>query len=164
MEVKKNKCITPTIVTFSFSIIIITIMLFINYNESNVLMIGKSLKDSSFFLIFILFITFPGFALHFRYKIQSRNKKITFKQNCLEIETDFETKKVFYSDVLEIESHFVAWQRRNPWSDYSYVKLNLKNGEEIYYNCLTTSINSDNNLLLIERIKKTKFDDIFPWY
>ncbi len=139
-------------------------MLFLNYIEKEEFIISKSISDSSFVFLFISLLTFPGFILHYRYKILNRNREITFKQNHLEVTTENGIENILYSDVLEVENHTVTWKGRNPWSDYNYVKLNLKNGEKIYYNCLTEKINSENNLLKSNRIKKFKIEDIYPWY
>jgi hypothetical protein len=165
MEYKRNlKYITPTIVIFSFSIVYFLIMLVMNYNEKEEFIISKSISDSSFIFLFISSFTVPGFILHYRYEMLNKNRKITFKQNFLEITTETEIENVLYSDILEVENHTVSWKGRNPWSDYNYVKLCLKNGEKIYYNCLTEKINSENNLLKSDRIKKFKIEDIYPWY
>ena len=158
------KYITPSILAFSILIIYFIIMLIHNYSENEVFLIRKSISDSSFIFIFISATTFPGFILHFRYEKLNRNRKITFKQNYLEIKTKTEIKSILYSDVSEVEKHTVMWQGRNLWSNYSYVKLILKNKEKIYYNCLTETMNSENNLLKSDRIKKHKIEDVWPLY
>jgi hypothetical protein len=43
-------------------------------------------------------------------------------------------------------------------------QITSKNGEKIYYNCLTTLINSENYLLKNERIKKYQIANLYPWY
>lgn len=139
-------------------------MLILNYNKNETFLICKSISDSSFIFLFISVLTVPGFILHYRYERLNRDKQITFKQNFLEIKTETEIKNILYSDVIEVENHTAMWQGRNLWSNYSYVKLILKNKEKIYYNCLTKTINSENNLLKSNRIKKYNIEDIFPFY
>ena len=165
MEDKKSKgYITMSIVILSLSIIYFMLMLFLNYYEKEKFIINKSISDSSFIFLFTSILTFPGFILHYRYKMLNKNRKITFRKNYLEITTEDGTKKVLFTDVLVVENHTVAWQDRNPWSNYKYVKIILKNGEKIYYNCLTCIINSENNLFNIDRIKVYNLEDIYPWY
>jgi len=165
MKNKRNlEYITMSILIFSFSIIYFLLMLFLNFSEGEEFIISTSISDSSFVFLFTSILTFPGFILHYRYMLLNRNRTMTFKQNYLEITTENGIKNILYSDVIEVENHTVAWQGRNPWSDYTYVRLNLKNGEKIYYNCLTTLINSDNYLLKSERIKKFQIANLYPWY
>ncbi|MGL3001500.1 hypothetical protein [Flavobacterium sp. RSSB_23] len=165
MKEKKNLIyVMPSIVflsifMFGFLILIVTL-----YIEVENFTIYKNIYDLS--IVFLLFssITIPGFILNYRYEILNRNRKITFKQNHLEIKTEAEIENILYEEVLEVEKHIVSWKGRNPWSDYYYVKLNLKNGKKIYYNCLTETINSENNLLKRKRIKKFTIDNLYPWY
>lgn len=165
MNYRRNlKDIIPSILIFSISIIYFIIAVIINYSENEPFLIRKSITDSSFIFLFISSFTVPGFILHYRYERLNRNRKITFKQNHLEITTDTEIKNVLYSDVLEVENHTVLWQGKNPWSHYSYVKIILKNKENIFYNSLTKKIYSENNLLKSNRIKKHKIEDIWPLY
>lgn len=77
-------------------------MLVLNYNEKEEFIIGKSVSDSSFIFLFFSSFTVPGFILHYRYERLNRNRKITFKQNYLEITTETEIKNILYSDVLEV--------------------------------------------------------------
>lgn len=147
MNYSRNlKDILPSILIFSISIIYFIITLIINYSEKEPFLIRKSITDSSFIFLFISSFTVPEFILHYRYERLNRNRKITFKQNYLEITTETEIKNILYSDILEVENHTVLWQGKNPWSHYSYVKLILKNNEKIYYNSLTKRINSENKL------------------
>src|SRR5690606_3673911 len=104
------------------------------------------------------------FILHYRYERLNRNRTIIFKQNYLEIKTKKGIENILYSDITEIEEHTVSWKVRNLWNNYSYIKLILKNKEKIYYNCLTETINSENNLMKSDRIKKYKIQDIIPLY
>lgn len=165
MNYSRNlKNIIPSILIFFISIIYFIITLIINYSEKEPFLIWKSITDSSFIFLFISSFTVPGFILHYRYERLNRKRKITFKQNYLEITTDTEIKNVLYSDILEVQKHIVLWKEKNPWSHYSYVKLILKNKEKIYYNSLTKRINSENNLLKSNRIKKYEIEDIWPLY
>jgi hypothetical protein len=165
MKNKRNLgYITMSIVIFSISIIYFLFMLFLNYSEKEEFIISKTISDSSFMFLFTSVLTFPGFILHYRYKMLNKKRKITFRKNYLEITTEDGIKNVLFSDVLEVENHTVAWQGRNPWSDYNYVKIILKNGDKIYYNCLTSVKNSENNLFNINRIKVSNLEDIYPWY
>ncbi|MEM0577891.1 hypothetical protein [Flavobacterium polysaccharolyticum] len=165
MEYKRNlNYIMPSIVLLSMSIFGFLILIVILYIEIENFTINKNIYGSSVIFLVLSSITVPGFILNYRYEILNKNRKITFKQNHLEIETDAEIENILYQEVLEVEKHIVSWKGRNPWSDYYYVKLNLKNGKKIYYNCLTETINSENNLLKSKRIKKFTIDNLYPWY
>ena len=139
-------------------------MLILNFKANETFIIRKSLSDSRFIFLLISTLTLPGFILHYRYERLNRNRTIIFKQNYLEIKTKKGIENILYSDITEIEEHTVSWQVRNLWNNYSYIKLILKNKEKIYYNCLTETINSENNLMKSDRIKKYKIQDIIPLY
>lgn len=161
---KNAKYILPSIIVFLIALAFFLFVLVSNYRNDADDFLKKSLYESAFFIFLSSFLSIPGFILHYRYSIHNRKKLITFKKNYFEITIADKTTNILYTDVSIIENHTITWKMKNPWSDYSYVKIILNNGEKIYYNCLTNIKNSENNLFNIKRIKVYNLEDIYPWY
>ena len=161
---KNAKYILPSIIVFLIALVFFLFVLSSNYRNDEEELLIKSLCESVFFIFLTSFLSIPGFILHYRYSIHNRKKTITFKKNYFEITIADKTTDILYADISVVENHTLVWKIRNPWSDYSYVKIILNNGEKIYYNCLTKIKNSENNLFNIERIKIYNLEDIYTWY
>ena len=161
---QNTKYILPSIIAFLVAISFILFVFISNYRNNVDELLKTSLSESGFIIFLTSFLSIPGFILHYRYSIHNRKKTITFKKNYLEITIADKTNDILYTDISVVEKHSIGWKTRNPWSDYSYVKIILNNGEKIYYNCLTNIKNSENNLFKIDRVKVYDLEGIFPWY
>ena len=82
-------------------------------------------------------ISVPGLLLHYNYYRSDRNKHLKFRPTYIEIQNKEKIDKIYYTDILKIENHHVAWKYKNAWGDYNYIKVSLNNGLIYTYNCLT---------------------------
>ena len=87
-------------------------------------------------LVFILFITVPGFLIHLRYYLRDKGKTLNFHSTYLEISQNSIIKKVYYNEILKIERHYLWWSHKLPWSNYSHIDIILKDNTKLFYSCL----------------------------
>ena len=131
------KFISWTAILFSLPLILFVSLLIISYQKVGYFQWGEVTSKSVVFFILISIITVPGLLLHYRYYNQDKGKSLKFRPTYFEIIQDAQTNKIYYKDILRIEKHYPVWSSRNPWSDYGYIKIVLKDNSEFSYTCLT---------------------------
>src|SRR6185436_724990 len=138
MTFKTNlKRIGRTIFIFTLPLFLFTVLLITSYSKTGQLKWVESANKSSVFFAIISLLTIPGFLLHYRYYLRDKGKSLVFHETYFELSNKTGTYKIYYSDIVKSEKHYMFWNSRNPWRGYGYIKLFLKNGEALTYNCLT---------------------------
>ena len=157
------KFISWTIILFSTPIILFLVFLIKSYLDSGSFQWAKTAIPFAGIFGLISLMTFPGFLLHYKYYQQDKGKFLRFRPTYLEINDITGLNKIYYKDILKVEKHYVSWNRSNPWSEYGYNKIFLKNDVAFTYNCLTHDYLSSAILFKIKNVVVEDYDELFPW-
>lgn len=164
MTFKTNlKFIGLTICMFSLPLFLFIALLITSYSETGQLNWNESAYKSSVFFGIISLLTIPGFLLHYRYYLSDKGKSLSFHETYFDLRDRTGTYKIYYSDLIKIEKHYMFWNSRNPWRGYGYIKLFLKNGETVTYNCLTHDHISSAILFKLKKVSIEECEEIYPW-
>lgn len=164
MTFKSNlKFIGWTIVYFSLPVIFFISILIISYNKTGHLQWSDAMSLSAAFFIVISILTVPGFLLHLKYYKQDKGKSLRFRPTYFEITQSDQTEKIYYKDVLRIEIHHSTWSYKNPWSDYGYVKIVLKDNSFFSYSCLTHDFVSSPSIFKRSGVEVLDCGEFYPW-
>lgn len=147
-----------TVFIFALIIFYFIAVLIIMHSKTGVWQWSETFSGSFFVIVFISLITVPGFLLHFRYYKQDKEKILDFKSNYLEITDRSGISKVFYNEILKVERHSPLWQFKNPWSNYGYIKIIMKNSTAFTYTCLTFEGFINHKDFILEH-----YEDFYPW-
>jgi len=157
------KFIGLTIFIFCLPFVLFIALLITTYAETDQLKWVDSASKTSFFFLVTSAITIPGFLLHFKYYINSKNKSIYITQTYITITDEERTTKIFYDNLAKVEFHFMFRSIANPWKNYGYIKLFLKNGKTLSYNCLIYDKLSSLALFRSKQVQLEECDEIYPW-
>ena len=164
MTFKHNlKYIGWTLILFSLPLIFFISLLILGFKKTGEFHLLDTISISAIFFILISIITVPGFILHYRYYERDKGKSLRFRPTYFEIIQNNQTNKIYYKDILRIEKHYLSWNRRNPWSDYGYIKIVLKDNLLFSYSCLTHDIISSAILFKNKGVVVEDCEEIFPW-
>jgi hypothetical protein len=164
MTFKRNlKFIGWSVLLFSLPLVFFFALLIINYQRTgHIEWVDITTKFAVFFII-ISIMTVPGFILHYRYYKKDKGKSLRFRPTYFEITKNNQTNKIYYGDILRIEKHYLTWNRRNPWSDYGYIKIILKDSSIYSYSCLTHDIVSSAIFFKNKDVTVDDCEEFFPW-
>lgn len=164
MTFKRNLgFICQTAIVFSLPLILFISLLISSYQKTGQLQWLDTGSKSAVFFIIIFIITVPGFILHCRYYKQDKGKSLKFRPTYFEITQNNHTNKIYFKDILRIEKHYLAWNWRNPWNNYGYIKIILKNESTFSYSCLTHDIISSAILFKNKDVKVEYCEELFAW-
>ena len=164
MTFKHNlKYIGWTVIFFSLPLIFFVSLLILSFKKTGEFHLLHTISISAIFFIPISIITVPGFILHYRYYERDKGKSLRFRPTYFEIIQNNQTNRIYYKDILRIEKHYLSWNRRNPWSDYGYIKIVLKDNLLFSYSCLTHDIISSAILFKNKGVVVEDCQEIFLW-
>lgn len=164
MTFKTNlKFIRLTIFIFSLPLLLFIALLITSYSDTGQLKWNKSVNKSSVFFGIVSLFTIPGFLLHYRYYFSDKGKSLLFHETYFDLNDRTGTNKIYYTDLIKVEKHYMFWNTRNPWRGYGYIKLFLKNGEILTYNCLTHDHISSAILFKVKKVQTEECEEIYPW-
>ncbi len=156
------KFISWTVILFSLPIILFISLLIISYQKAGYFQWGETASMSAVFFIIISIITVPGLLLHYRYYKQDKGKSLKFRPTYFEITQYGQTNKIYFKDISRIEKHYPVWSHRNPWSDYGYIKVVLKDNLIFSYSCLTHDIISSAILFKNKEVTVEDCRELYP--
>ena len=163
MTFRQNlKFISWTTILFSLPLILFVSLLIISYRNVGYFQWGEVASMSVVFFIIISIITVPGLLLHYRYYKQDKGKSLKFRRTYFEITQNGKTNKIYYKDISRIEKHYSVWSRRNPWSDYGYIKIVLKDNLFFSYPCLSHDIISSAILFKNKEVTVEDWGELYP--
>jgi hypothetical protein len=138
-DIKLNAGTLWRYVCFSFLILLI-----IEQTHCYIKLDAISLSATLFIVIPI--ITVPGLLLHIKYYKYDKGKSLKFRPIYFEITQKKKSDKICYKDILRIKIHHSTWSYKNPWSEYGYIKIVLKDNSIFSYSCLTHDFRSIPNI------------------
>ncbi|MFT3843963.1 MAG: hypothetical protein QM725_02835 [Lacibacter sp.] len=147
---------------FSFFIFFFLIILFTAHNKTGEWQLFSSFSKSIPFMIGIGIVTIPGFILHLKYYLSDKGKSLKSKSGFLEISNANNDDRVNYSEIKSVRFYKSLWTKF-PWSDYCFIRINLKNGEVI---CLTSLLFDPINTKILFKQMNIPVEEselFFPW-
>jgi hypothetical protein len=108
-------------------------------------------------------MTVPGFLLHYKYYGHDKGKSLRFRPTYFELSDQYQTTKVYCKDIQKVERRYVAWNRRNPWSDYGYIKVFLKSGVTVSFTCLLSDHISSAAYFRNKNVPVEEDETLVPW-
>lgn len=169
MEIKRMtfnqnlKIISWTMILFSFPLILLVLLLIINYLKVGHFQWEKAASSSFVFFTLTSIITIPGFLLHYRYYKKDKGKSLQLHPTYFEITQNGQTTRIYYKDILRIEKHYPVWSHRNPWCNYGYIKIILRDNTFFTYSCLIHDINSSAILFKIKDVIVGNCGELYPF-
>jgi len=163
MTFKRNlKFISWTAILFSIPLILFISILIISYQKTGHFQWGDTFSISAAPFLIISIFTVPGLLLHYRYYKQDKGKSLKFRPTYFEIAQNGQVNKIYYKDISRIEKIHPVWSHRNPWNDYGYIKVVLKDNLVFTYSCLTHDIISSAILFKNKDVKVEDYEVFYP--
>ncbi|RYE57834.1 MAG: hypothetical protein EOP48_04950 [Sphingobacteriales bacterium] len=164
MSFKTNfRYIGMTIFVFSLPIVFFIVLLFVFHNKTGEWQWADTASKSAVFFVLISLMTVPGFLLHYKYYKHDKGKSLRFRPTYFELGYRYQTTKVYFKDIQKVERRYVAWNRRNPWSDYGYIKVFLTSSETVSFTCLLSDDLSSAAFFRNKNVAVEEDEILFPW-
>jgi hypothetical protein len=164
MSFKTNiRYIGMTVVVFSLPIIFFIVLLLVFHNKTGEWQWANTASKSAVFFGLISLMTIPGFLLHYKYYLHDKGKSLRFRPTYFELSDELQTTKIYFKDIHKIERHYVVWNRRNPWSDYGYIKVYTKSGGTVSFTCLLSDHISSTAYFRNKNVTVEENETLFPW-
>ena len=162
MTFKRNlEFISWTAILFSIPLIAFTSMLIIGYHNTGQLQWHRAVSILAVPFLMICIFTVPGLILHYLYYKRDKGKSLKFGPTYFEIAQGGQLNKIYYKDILRVEKYHPIWGHRNPWSNYGFIRIILKNNLNFSYSCLTHDIVSS---AIFFKIKEVAVEDCEVFY
>ena len=164
MTFKHNlKFISWIVIFLALPLFFFASLLIISYQKTGYIQWGEAASNSAYLFFFISIVAMPGLFLHFRYYKLDKGKSLRFRGTYFEITQKGGINKIYYNCISKIEKHYPVWRHRNPWSEYGYIKIFLKDNSIFSYSCLTHDLFSSAIMFKNKDITVEDYEDIYPW-
>lgn len=152
-----------TVFVFSLPIIFFIVLLFVFHNKTGEWQWANTASKSAVFFGLISLMTIPGFLLHYKYYSHDKGKSLRFRPTYFELSDELQTTKIYYKDIQKVERHYIVWNRRNPWSDYGFIKVYTKSGKTVSFTCLLSDHISSTAYFRNKSVTVEENETLFPW-
>jgi hypothetical protein len=152
-----------TIALFLLPIIFFVSLLVVGYQKSGQLQWLDAISLSAFLFIVISIVIVPGFLLHIKYYKNDKGKSLRFRPTYFEIMQNKKSDKIYYKNIARIEVHYSTWSFKNPWSEYGYIKIILKDNSVFSYSCLTHDFISSQSIFRRNGVMVVDCGEFYPW-
>ena len=164
MTLKTNfKHIGLTLSVFCFPIILYLGILITSYYKTDDFKWRDTASKSFVYFGIISLITIPGLLLHYNYYRHDKGKQLRFDLTYFELIAKSQVFKIYLKDIQKVERHSLLWGRRNPWNDYGYIKVFLKNGKSLIISSLITDPGSSEIYFVKNNVTVEKVEDFYTW-
>jgi hypothetical protein len=155
--------ISLTLIVFLLPFLLFIFPLFSAYSRTGTFNGGKYSGEYLGFVVITCFISLPGLLLHYKYYLIDKGKTLELGKGHFGWTDKQRTTKIAYTDLLKVEMHYLYWKSGNPWSEYGYVTLFLKNGTQLTITCLTYQQDAAAAWFGSKNIRIKNIEEIYPW-
>lgn len=164
MTLKNNfKFLGWTIAYFLLPAILFISLLVVSYQKPGQLQWSDAISLSAPLFIVISIVTVPGFLLHIKYYKNDKGKSLKFRPTYCEISQNNKSDKIYFKHILRIEIHHSIWSYKNPWGEYGYIKIVLKDNSIFSYSCLTHDFISSPSIFRRDGVMVVDCGEFYPW-